>query len=38
MQRAANAEANRILDELRQADARYDADTRRGATQGAVFP
>jgi predicted secreted Zn-dependent protease len=35
---AANAAANRILDEYRVKDRSYDERTRHGATQGAIFP
>lgn len=34
----ANAQLNSVLAEMRQADLRYDADTRHGITQGAKFP
>jgi predicted secreted Zn-dependent protease len=36
--RDANAAGNRILDEYRTKDRRYDETTRHGATQGAKFP
>jgi hypothetical protein len=32
------AEADRILDEYRDRNRRYDAETRHGATQGAYWP
>lgn len=34
----ADARLNTVLAEMRQADLRYDADTRHGVTQGARFP
>lgn len=34
----AHAKLNVVLDEMRQADLRYDAETRHGHTQGAKFP
>jgi predicted secreted Zn-dependent protease len=35
---AANAAAVKVLERFRAVDADYDAETRHGATQGAVFP
>lgn len=34
----ADAKLNAVLGEMRQADLRYDAETRHGSTQGAKFP
>lgn len=35
---AAEAKGHAVMDEIRVIDARYDAETRHGATQGAYFP
>lgn len=35
---AAETKGHAVMDDIRAIDARYDADTRHGATQGAYFP